>query len=70
MFTVSKRYFALYSHFSKDHEGIYLFQPYYAVREITVVPECRFPHFQQFAVGNALLMVYELWVGAAEWVEA
>ena len=58
--TTSRSFFALYSEYSKDDEGIHLTKPHFLVKQITVASECRFPHFQLFEEGCALLMAYEL----------
>ena len=58
--TTSRTFFAVYSEYSKNDEGIHLTNPHFLVKRITVASECRYPHFQLFEEGYALLMAYEL----------
>ena len=68
--TTSRSFFALYSEYAKDDEGIHLTKPHFLVKQITVASECRFPHFQLFEEGCALLMAYELTATSSQSEEA
>lgn len=68
--TTSRSFFALYSEYAKDDEGIHLTKPHFLVKQITVASECRFPHFQLFEEGCALLMAYELTATSSQSDEA